>query len=204
MNPGLFKGRYPEVSSSPQELTELTALSLSEQHLPLVFAYVARRVCPTQEAEDVTAEVFAAAFQSLSAFRVGHSPQAWLLGIARRKVADHLRRRSRRREMLISQMMDTDAEKNWLNQLPADMREDPEAALQRDEAARILRELLTELTEEQQEAVRLQYQEELSVAEIAVVMRRSLAAVTGLLQRARATLFRKGRGYFLNEETETR
>jgi DNA-directed RNA polymerase specialized sigma24 family protein len=39
--------------------------------------------------------------------------------------------------------------------------------------------------------------EGLSIAEIAVVMRRSPAAVNSLLQRARAAIFRQGAAYFL-------
>jgi DNA-directed RNA polymerase specialized sigma24 family protein len=44
--------------------------------------------------------------------------------------------------------------------------------------------------------------EELSVAEIAVVMGRSVASVKSLLQRARAALHRRGRAYFLGDDEE--
>ena len=50
-----------------------------------------------------TAEVFAAAFMSLGRFRGQCSPQAWLFGIARRKIADSLRRSVRRREISASE-----------------------------------------------------------------------------------------------------
>jgi DNA-directed RNA polymerase specialized sigma24 family protein len=50
----------------------------------------------------------------------------------------------------------------------------------------------------------LQYVEQLSVAEIAVVMGRSPASVKSLLQRARETLYRRGRAYFLDDDEESR
>jgi DNA-directed RNA polymerase specialized sigma24 family protein len=56
------------------------------------------------------------------------------------------------------------------------------------------------LKTEQCEALRLQYWEGLSVNEIAVVMKRSPAAVNSLLQRARKTIFERGKNYFLKDE----
>src|SRR5438309_10778641 len=62
---------------------------------------------------------------------------------------------------------------------------------------RVLRDPLAGLKEGQREALVLKYGERLSVAEIAVVMDRSPAAVYGLPERARAPLAPRGRGHFL-------
>jgi RNA polymerase sigma factor (sigma-70 family) len=78
--------------------------------------------------------------------------------------------------------------------------ESPEAALARVEARSVVRALLAELSPDQREALMLQYMERLSVAEIAVVMGRSPTSVTGLLQRAREAIYRRGRAYFLDDE----
>lgn len=123
--------------------------------------------------------------------------QLWLLGIARRTVALALRRRAARRETLTSELSDAERPDRSVERLPT--AEGPEGTLVRAEARGIVRELLQCLTPDQREAILLQYVEQLSVAEIAVVMGRSPASVTGLLQRARATLFRRGRDYFLDE-----
>ena len=64
----------------------------------------------------------------------------------------------------------------------------------------MLRDLLGQLNADQREALLLHYMEWLSVAEAAVVMGRSPASVKSLLQRARATLHRRGRAYFLDDE----
>src|SRR5437763_12767387 len=77
-----------------------TATDLYRHWLRDVYHYVSRRVRRREDAEDVAAEVFEAAFRGLSRLRVVDDPRVWLIGIARRKVADHLRRAVRRRELL--------------------------------------------------------------------------------------------------------
>jgi RNA polymerase sigma-70 factor, ECF subfamily len=176
-----------------------TAAVLHERYLKDVFRYVLRRVPRREEAEDITAQVFAAAFVELPRFRGQCSPYLWLLGIARRKIVDALRRQAARRETLASELVDPvgDSDPIW-EQLAA--TEGPEATLVRAEARRVLRELVAQLNPDQREALMLQYVERLSVAEIAVVMRRSPGSVYSLLKRARATLYRRGRAYFLGDE----
>jgi RNA polymerase sigma-70 factor (ECF subfamily) len=178
-----------------------TIAVLQERYLREVFRYVLRRVPRQEEAEDITAEVFASAFAGLSRFRGQCPPYLWLLTIARRKIIDAQRRRAARRETLASELADEApaADEIW-HALPSPER--PEAALTQAEARRVLRDLIGELNAEQQEALSLKYWEGLSIAEIAVVMGRSPGAVTSLLHRARATLFRRGRGYFLGEDEE--
>ena len=68
------------------------------------------------------------------------------------------------------------------------------------EARRVLDGLVAELGHDQREALMLQYVEQLSIAEIAVVMGRSPSSVKSLLQRARTSLYRRGKGYFLGED----
>lgn len=166
-----------------------TADALYQRYLADVFAYVARRVLDRQEAEDVTAEVFAAAFVALPRQRGLNGPYPWLLGIARRKIADSRRRQTRRGGQM--QALTDD--------LPATAADLPEAALARGERAKLIRELLAALPEDQREALLLHYVEGLPQAEVAVVLGRSPAAVNSLLQRARAAVYRQGHDYFLGE-----
>lgn len=169
----------------------LSAATVQTQFLSAVYAYVARRVSRREDAEDITAEVFAAAFARLSDLRRADDPFLWLLGIARRKIADTLRRKSRHREFLASEIV---------TGVPEQTGRSPQSHYEQEERHRWICTLVAALPELQREALLLQYVEELSIAQIAVVMRRSPAAVNSLLQRARATLYREGRAYFLNEE----
>src|SRR5712691_4614682 len=93
----------------------ITAGVLHERYLKDVFHYVQRRVSRQEEAEDITAEVFAAAIVGLPRFRGHCPPYLWLLSIARRKIVDARRRRSARCETLASELGDEteDAGAEW-------------------------------------------------------------------------------------------
>jgi RNA polymerase sigma factor (sigma-70 family) len=130
---------------------DLAALAmLQERYLREVFRYVLRRVPRHEEAEDITAEVFAAAFAALPQFRGQCPPYLWLLTIARRKIIDARRRRMARRETLASELADepTAANEIWQG-LPA--FGGLEAELTRAEARRVLRELIADLNPDQQQ-----------------------------------------------------
>jgi RNA polymerase sigma factor (sigma-70 family) len=63
---------------------------------PLVMAIAARSLGSRQDAEDVTQQVFVSAWQSRGTLRPSESAlPAWLIGIARRRVADEYARRYR-------------------------------------------------------------------------------------------------------------
>ena len=181
--------RAADATGGEERERPLTAEGLYQRYLADVFSYVARRVSNRQEAEDVTAEVFAAAFVALPRRKALSGPYPWLLGIARRKIADSLRRRGRREGR--TQPLTED--------LPVERAGLPEAALAREERARLLRGLLAALPEDQREALLLHYVEDLPQAEMAVVLGRSPGAVNSLLQRARAAVYRQGHDYFLGE-----
>jgi len=165
--------------------------------LDAVFAYVLFRVPNHTEAEDITAETFAASLTALARFRGESKPYAWLLGIARQKIAEAARRRERTRSRELSEEDLPERERETLCLLlTADFRQMPEDALLHKEARDVMRQLLERLPEPQREALLLQVRHGLSVREIAHVLGRSEAATNSLLQRARATIFRYGQSYF--------
>jgi RNA polymerase sigma-70 factor (ECF subfamily) len=169
--------------------------ALHEVHLQAVFTYILHRVPNRAEAEDITAEVFVAAMAALPKFRGQSSSYAWLLGIARRKIADSARSRRRRPERLEIDL--SEEERAAVGGLLAlDSGPLPEEAVQHDEARRVMQKLLAALPEAQREALLLQVVHDLSIREISQVMRRSEGAVKCLLQRARAAIYRSGQSYF--------
>jgi RNA polymerase sigma-70 factor (ECF subfamily) len=194
-------GAEASVCGPIDDAEHASAAELHERHLDEVFRYVLRRVASVQEAEDITAEVFAAAAAGLPRFRGADSPYLWLLGVARRKIADLRRRRKSRPESLASELGESGGENDPLWETLVEL-EGPEAALVRAEARRVVRSLIAHLKGDQREAVLLRYMEQLSVAEIARVMGRTPTSVTGLLQRGRATMYRHGQAYFLDKGEE--
>jgi RNA polymerase sigma-70 factor (ECF subfamily) len=181
-------------------MREAEALSvdfLHAQYLDAVFSYVLYRVSNHTEAEDITAETFAATVTALPRYRGESQPYAWLLGIARQKIAEAARRRdrTRRRELLAEDLSEREQEILGLF-LTADLRQLPEDALLHKEARTVMRQLLARLPEPQREALLLQVRQGLSIKAIAQILGRSEAATNSLLQRARATIFRYGQSYF--------
>lgn len=69
--------------------------ALWRTHYPLVLAYATRRI--PESARDVASEVFLVAWRRLDAVPVDAGP--WLLGVARKVIANHLRESGRRRSL---------------------------------------------------------------------------------------------------------
>jgi RNA polymerase sigma-70 factor (ECF subfamily) len=197
-HPAKAEARQAHASTQAERLD---AVELQHRYYQEIYRYVARRIHHREDAEDVTMEVFAAAFAGLAKFRYQCDPKLWLLAIARREVLTAVRRSKTRRETPLSQLDDSgDGE---LFESRGHPHEEPSIALERAEACRALGELMGLLKEEQAEVLRLRYWEELSINEIAVVLKKSPAACNSLLQRARATLLQRGRQLFLDSEVSS-
>ena len=69
-----------------------------------VARFATGRLGDAEKAEDVTSETFEGVLRGLSAYRPGTDFEAWLFTIARRRVADHFRRRARRREVELDEL----------------------------------------------------------------------------------------------------
>jgi RNA polymerase sigma-70 factor (ECF subfamily) len=69
---------------------------LADYFLADVLKFVSAFVRPRADAEDVTAETFRSALTSLSLPKSHQEARAWLLTVARRRIADHIRQRKRR------------------------------------------------------------------------------------------------------------
>jgi len=66
---------------------------LYERYRQQLYRYVLARVGNVEDAEDITAQTFLVAMQDMGRYRPERPFIAWLLGIARHKIADHFRRR---------------------------------------------------------------------------------------------------------------
>ncbi len=68
-----------------------------QRHYVPVYRYAAACTGNHEDAEDIAAEVFAAAFRAIGRYRAGDTPlEAWIFRIARNEVKDHFRRKGRR------------------------------------------------------------------------------------------------------------
>lgn len=150
-------------------------LKFVEDHRDGLFDYVSRRVASTEEAEDVTAKILC---DALGAWRkkVPDDKRVWIYSIARKRVNDSWRKHRRKGTML-----------RYLDQ-EATAKNDGFAHWNQSQSLHQLRIAIHRLPALQREALLLKAIEDLSVQDIARVMHKSPAAVSSLLQRARANL----------------
>lgn len=157
-----------------------------ERHVRAVLAFVRHEGLRTDEALDVTAEVFAAALVASRRYRPGEaSARAWLLGIARNKLA-HGRRRaatetSARRKLGMARLTYSDEALERVEELL-----DAEAGRYSNGAAA--------LPPAEREAVVARVVEERTYDEIAASTGATPAAVRQRVSRGLAKLARLGRG----------
>ncbi len=148
--------------------------ALYRRYVTRVYRYCLLRCGSAQDAEDLTAQTFLAALESLGRYRERGSFAAWLFTIARRQCHSYHRRHYRHPEQPLEV-----AEGRAHPHAP-----DPERHLFREMVMACVQRVLPQLTPERQEVVRLRYGAGLSTAETAAVMGKGQSAVKMLLLRA--------------------
>lgn len=140
------------------------------------------------DASDVVQQTMLEAHQAIQSFRGENlaAQAAWLRQILARNLANAMRdlmreKRDVTRERSIHGELDESASRleGWL----ADDQSSPSQKAERQERALLLAEALTNLPEQQREAVILRHFQGASLAEIARELNTTTAAVTGLLHR---------------------
>jgi RNA polymerase sigma-70 factor (ECF subfamily) len=140
---------------------------------PDVLAYLARRVTPVEDAVDVYSQVLTITWQKLRVVPTDDGEAfAWMLGVARKCLANH-RRSAARRTALADRLRD--------GLCTAVTEPEPAAALDAQLA-------LEALSEDDRELVTLVYWERLTCPQAAQVLGISSGAARKRLERARTTL----------------
>ena len=139
-----------------------------------LYRFLARACRNDADGADLTQETFMTAYTKLERYNPAQSFATWLFTIARRKCIDHLRAR---------RPVDDDAAVELVDEnCPAEL------AARRDEQSDLWQRARAVLSDVQFQAVWLKYVEDLSVAEIAGVLRRTETHVKVILFRARTAL----------------
>jgi RNA polymerase sigma-70 factor, ECF subfamily len=150
---------------------------LHRVYRPAVEKYVAKNA-PTACVEDICNETWAAVPQALERFRGESSFWSWLVTIATYKTRDELRRRKKVKPNAISSVISKLL-------LEASSTERPSRKVARAEKDERVREVLQQLSPDEQKLVRLCYYESLTVVEIARELKLSTDAVKQRLHRVR-------------------
>jgi RNA polymerase sigma-70 factor (ECF subfamily) len=168
------------VSEQPGGAADSAAglLALYDSTLPQVYGYLLSRCGQRALAEDLAAETFLAAVDAVRQDRPPPLSAAWLIGVARHKLADHWRRQAREDRGLQAVADDAVAapgtEDRWDDWLDAVT----------------VREVLDRLGPQHRLALTLRYLDGLPVPEVARLLDRTLHATEALLVRARAAFRR--------------
>ena len=147
---------------------------LYRAHGARVLGYLARRVDPTEDAADLLSEVMLVTWRRRDDLPACPEDVPWVFGVARNVLANH--RRSSTRRLAATE------------DLAAHLRLLPRSEGQHREATMDLRAALARLDDLDREIVTLSVWEQLSSAEIAVVLTMPAATVRSRLARARARL----------------
>ena len=151
---------------------------LYARYASVVFAFVLARVSDRGVAEEVSADVWLGCWRSARAFRRDAKVLTWLLGIAKRQIYMHTRRK---------RLPQVPLDEEQANELPSDELGPAELVLAADQAAAVL-DALDALPESLAEVVRLAWLHELPYEEIADVVGVPVGTVKSRMSRARRQL----------------
>lgn len=153
-----------------------------EEALPRVFGYLVDRCSHSSLAEELTQETFVEAVRHRATFDGRSDPMTWVVGIARHKLVDHFRRRSRDERRHLRLVSDPGLEPGADDVERTEIREDTLRALERlpvmQRAAMVLHYA----------AMVLHYLDDLPVPEVCTALGKSEHAVESLLARGRRRL----------------
>jgi RNA polymerase sigma-70 factor (ECF subfamily) len=147
------------ISQDPAAFTELY-----RRYVVRVYRYLYSHVGEAADAEDLTAQVFTAAWESRQRYREQGVFAAWLFRIARHKIADHFRHRHPQFSL---EGDDPPLKVDW----------DPLGQLVYDESLQRLSRLVHCLEPKQIELLRLRFAADLTFAEMGAALGKSEAAV---------------------------
>jgi len=153
----------------------------------LVFNVALHYLQNTEDAEEITQDVFVKIHHSLENFNQKSSYKTWIYRITINQCLDFLKQKNSQKRFFIFGKKSQN-EQEYLN---ASTFEHPGIAMEQQEDAKILFEVINTLTENQKTAFLLSKLDGLSNPEIAEIMQLSISSVESLIFRAKATLKEK-------------
>jgi RNA polymerase sigma-70 factor (ECF subfamily) len=146
---------------------------LYRRHVDRIYRYIYYRVESPTTAEDLTADVFLRALESLPAFEDRAVPLvSWLYRIAHARIIDHYRRTRRNGNF------------DNIDKIEIGSDEDIDLSLMADHQAGAVHEALTTLTPEQQQVIVIRFLEGCSLEKTSEILGKTVGAVKALQHRA--------------------
>lgn len=151
----------------------------------------------SEDAEDVSQEVFVQLYESIHSFKGESKLSTWLYRITISKAMDHLRKKKRKKRFAFVQSIF--GPNDELVHDPPDFVH-PGVRLDNKEKAAELFKAISQLPEKQKIAFTLNRLEGLNYQEISAIMKLTVASVESLLHRARKNLRKILEAYYLDKD----
>ncbi len=146
---------------------------LYDHYQPQIYRFIILKVGRREEAEDLTHQVFVAAWKSMPNYEdQGYPFSSWLYQIARNQVIDHYRLKK----------PDVDLEESHVQEIAS--TSDTESQVEERLAMGKVQDALRELSQEYQDVIIMRFVEELSVREVAQAVGKSEGAIKVMQHRA--------------------
>ena len=159
---------------------------LLDQFSKIVFNTCIGILQNTEDAEDISQEVFTEVFQSIHQFKGNSKLSTWIYRITVSKSLEFIRKKNRKKRIAFIQSLFGDDGVEPINEVPNFFH--PGVQLENKERAAILFAAIDKLPENQKAAFVLHKTEDLSYAEIAEVISVSVSSVESLMFRAKQNL----------------
>ena len=155
----------------------------------MVYNLALQYVQQTEDAQEITQDVFVSVHQSFHQFREQSTVTTWIYRIAINKSIDFLKARKRKKRFGFLTSLFYDESNDLIYDLPS--FDHPGIQLEHKERLEQLFNYINQLPDNQKTALILSKIEKKSQAEIAIIMELSAKAVESLVQRAKTNLLKK-------------
>lgn len=159
------------LSGNPQAVVDFYNL-----YAPKVLRYLTKKLPHPEDAQEIVNDVFLEAIDSLALLEKKENVQAWLFKIAHNKMVDYYRKK-KIKSLLLSQVPYLDIVAQEIHQ--------PEFQFEKDKIRDKIEITLHKLSDKYQKILRMHYEENIPVKEIAIEFNLSHKAAESLLFRAR-------------------
>ena len=156
---------------------------LYNKHAKQVYNLVLHYVQNTQDAEEITQDVFVSAYEQLQQFRSESAIGTWIYRIAINKSLDFLKAKKRKKRFALFSLFTPENEPRHF--------EHPGVLMEHEEETKQLFGYINNLPDNQKTALILQKIDGKSIAEIGIIMDLGTKAVESLVQRAKTNLLKK-------------
>jgi len=172
-----------ELARQAKQGCEASFAELAERYRERLFHFLHHKTGSVQDAEDLVQDTFVKAYQNIHRYNGSWKFSTWLFTIARRLASSHYR------SLRCSQSVEVESG-----------RAEPKEMATREEAQQGLWAIARGLSKNQYQALRLRYAEDMSIKEIAQVLRKSQVNVKVILYRARVNMAERLRNTAVEDE----